>query len=183
MIYRYDAEHHTLTPNNPPSAIMAAGAGPRHLAFDPTGRRVYVINELASTITAFDYDPQRGSLQPLQTISTLPPGYHSPNTTAEVQVHPSGKFVYGSNRGHDSIATFAVEPDGRLRAVGYTPSEGRTPRNFAVDPTGNYLLAANQDTGNVVVLHIDPATGMPRHTGYAVEIPLAVCVKFRWPAQ
>src|SRR5207253_11384825 len=130
-----------------PSTEISAGSGPRHFAFHPDGRHAYVINELASTITAMNYDQERGVLKPIQTVSTLPRGFSGENTTAEVQVHPSGKFLYGSNRGHDSIAVLAIEADtGRLRPAGQESTRGKTPRSFGVDPTGAYLLAANQDS-------------------------------------
>ena len=132
------------------------------------------------TVTAFDYDPDRGSLSDIQTVSTLPnipvaKGY----STAEVQVHPSGRFLYGSNRGHDTIAIFAIDAaSGRLRPVGHQSTGGKTPRNFGIDPTGRYLLAANQDSGTVVVFRIDPQSGQLQPTGQKVEVPRAVCVKF-----
>ena len=128
-------------------------------------------------MTAFRYDAQRGVLAPLQTVSTLPEGFRGANTAAEVQVHPSGRFVYGSNRGHDSIAAFAIDPDsGKLRYVAHESTQGKTPRNFAIDPTGQYLLAANQDSDNVVVFRIDQATGKLQPAGSSVSVPSPVCV-------
>ena len=180
LIYRYDSEKGSLTPNDPPFVSVAPGSGPRHFAFHPTGRWAYVINELASTITAFRYHASEGRLDPIQTISTLPPGFTGNTTTAEVQVHPSGRWVYGSNRGHDSIAIFRVDPDtGMLTAMGHQPTGGRTPRNFAVDPTGQYLLAANQATDNVTVFRIEE--GALRPTGTVIRVPVPVCVKFLRP--
>jgi 6-phosphogluconolactonase len=182
MIYRFDAAQSTLTPNDPPAAAVAPGSGPRHFAFHPNGRLAYAINELASTITAFEYDAGRGTLQTLQTVSTLPDGFEGKSFTADVHVHPSGKFVYGSNRGHDSIAAFAVdEATGKLTAIGHQSTEGKTPRNFGIDPTGAYLLAANQDTDNVVVFRIDAATGKLQPTGQSIRVPMPVCVKFMRP--
>ncbi len=182
MIYRFDAAQSTLTPNDPPAAAVAPGSGPRHFAFHPNGRLAYAINELASTITAFEYDAGRGTLQTLQTVSTLPDGFEGKSFTADVHVHPSGKFVYGSNRGHDSIAAFAVdEATGKLTAIGHQSTEGKTPRNFGIDPTGAYLLAANQDTDNVVVFRIDAGSGKLQPTGQSIRVPMPVCVKFMRP--
>src|SRR5207253_6053486 len=142
------------------------GAGPRHFAFHPDGRHAYVINEMASTVTAMDFDAEYGALKTAQTVTTLPTGFKGNSSTAEVQVHPSGKFLYGSNRGHDSIAIFAIDPaTGLLTPTGYEPTGGKTPRNFSIDPMGAYLLAANQDSGTVVVFKIDPETGGLTPTG------------------
>lgn len=177
MVYRLDANQGKLTANDPAWFSTAPGAGPRHLAFHPNGRWAYLIDELSSTMMALGYDAERGVLSPLQTISTLPEGFQGTNTCAEVAVHPSGKFVYGSNRGHDSIAAFAVDAEsGKLRLLGNEPTQGRTPRNFAIDPSGKFLLAANQDGNNIVVLQINEATGELRATGNAVELASPVCV-------
>ncbi len=177
MLYRLDAATGTFTPNEPPFVQVAAGAGPRHVVFHPNGRFVYLINELNSTISVFDYDAARGTLAAVQEISTLPAGFHGPNTTAEIQIDRSGRFVYGSNRGHNSIAIFAVDPEsGKLKSLGHQSSHGKTPRHFAIAPTGNYLLAANQDSNNVVVFHIDGQTGLLRPTGEEVSVPMPVCV-------
>jgi 6-phosphogluconolactonase len=180
LVYRFDAAQGTLTPNEPPSARVAPGSGPRHFAFHPDGKHVYVINEILCTVTAFDYDPDRGTLTEIETASTLPEGPRAKNySTAEVQVHPSGRFLYGSNRGHNTIAIFAIDPaSGRIRPVGHQATGGRTPRNFGIDPTGRYLLAANQDSGTVVVFRIDPQSGQLQPTGQTAEVPRAVCVKF-----
>jgi len=184
LIYRFDAEGGRLTPNDPPFVASSPGAGPRHFAFHPNGRWAYVIEEISSTVTALGYSPERGTLRPLSTVSTLPEGFAGSNSTAEVQVHPSGKFVYGSNRGHDTIAAFAVDPEsGTLRPIGHASTRGKTPRNFAIDPTGTWLLAANQDTDNVAVLRIDPKTGTLRATGQPVSVPMPVCVKFVPPSR
>lgn len=179
LVYRLDAERGTISANDPPSAAVSPGAGPRHIAFHPNGRYVYVINELASTVTVFSYDAERGALHSLQIVSTLPKDFSGENTTAEVQVHPSGRFVYGSNRGHDSIAIFAADPhNGKLTLRGHVATGGRTPRNFGVDPMGIYLLAANQATDNIVVFRIDPSDGILKRTGHQIAIPSPVCVKF-----
>jgi 6-phosphogluconolactonase len=177
LVYRFDAAKGTLVAHNPPAASVAAGSGPRHFAFHPSGRYAYVINELASTVTAFRYDSRKGALETLQTISSLPSGFSGNNSTAEIAVHPSGKFLYGSNRGHNSIVIYAIdEATGRLTLVGHQPTQGKTPRNFAIDPTGNYLLAANQDSDSIVVFRIDGKTGQLQPTGQSVEVPMPVCV-------
>lgn len=182
LIYRFDAERGTLEPNDPPFAAIAPGAGPRHFDFHPNGRYAYVVNEMGSTVTALRYDAERGALETMQPVPTLPRGFDGPNTTAHILVHPSGKFVYASNRGHDSIAVFAVEEStGKLRPAGHASTHGKVPRNFGIDPTGRYLLAANQDTDNVVVFRIDPATGQLEATGQEVRVPVPVCVKFAPP--
>jgi 6-phosphogluconolactonase len=173
LIYRFDAAAGKLLEGDPPWARVAPGAGPRHLAFHPTRPYAYVINELDSTVTAFAYDAQRGRLDPLQTISTLPEDFEGDNTAAEVQVHPSGRFLYGSNRGHDSIAAFAVDTEtGKLTCVAHQSTQG----NFGIDPTGAYLLAANQTTDNIVVFRIDPKTGVLDPTGHSATTQSPVCV-------
>ncbi len=179
MVYRYDDEAGTLEPNDPPYAALAPGAGPRHFAFHPAGRFAYVVNELDNTVTAFTYDADAGRLETIQTIGTLPEDFDEENTTAEICVHPSGRFVYASNRGHDSIAAFAVNPDtGMLTSVGQTATGGRTPRNFNITPDGAFLVAANQQTDNIVVLRIDLDTGALEDTGYSVDVPAPSCVLF-----
>ncbi|HUT88209.1 MAG TPA: lactonase family protein [Thermoguttaceae bacterium] len=184
LIYRLNADRGQLTPNDPPSAAVAPGAGPRHFAFHPTGRFAYVINEIDSTVTAFGYDAQRGALEPLETVPTLPEGFTGKSTTAEIVVHPSGRFLYGSNRGHDSLVIFAVDArTGKLRYVGHEPTQGKAPRNFAIDPSGDYLLAANQGTDNVVVFRIDANTGELRPTGHSLEVPKPVCLVMMRPGE
>jgi 6-phosphogluconolactonase len=183
MIYRLDTAEGKLVPSDPASLSMAPGAGPRHMAFHPTAPYAYVINEINSTVTALGYDAARGAFKPLESVSTLPEGYQGrSSTTAEVAVHPSGKFLYGSNRGHDSIAAFAIDPaTGKLRLIGHEPTQGKNPRNFAIDPTGTYLLAANQDSNNVVVLRIDAASGKLQPTGHSIKVGAPVCVEFVLP--
>jgi 6-phosphogluconolactonase len=178
LVYQFDATKGTLKPNDPPFVATAPGAGPRHVAFHPNGKFVYAINELNSTVTAYRYDAAKGALSEIQTVSTLPEGFTGTNTTAEVQVHPSGRFLYGSNRGHDSIAIFAIDGEGKLTPIGHQPTQGKTPRNFGIDPTGTYLLAANQDSDNLVVFRINSQTGKLELTGLTLEIPTPVCVKF-----
>jgi 6-phosphogluconolactonase len=172
-----------LQPNNPPYGAVKPGSGPRHFVFHPGGRWAYVINEMASTITAFAWNANDGALKEIATISTLPSDFKGENTTAEIEVHPNGKFVYGSNRGHDSIAVFAVEPKtGALKPLEYVSTAGHTPRGFKIDPTGKYLVAGNQDSNNVVVFAIDGKTGRLRPTGQNFEVGSPVSFVFV-PAQ
>jgi 6-phosphogluconolactonase len=180
LIYRYDGTKGSLVVNDPPFAAVKPGAGPRHLAFHPSGRFAYVINELHMTVTVFARDPASGGLTELQTISTLPAGQDVVKgySTAEVQVHPSGKFLYGSNRGHDSITVFAIDEAGKLTYLQTEPTQGSTPRGFGIDPSGAYLLAANQRSDSVVVFRIDPKTGRLTATGSRIEVGSPVCVKF-----
>jgi len=179
LVYRLDAKRATLTANDLPFASVAPGAGPRHLAFPPSGKVVYVINELGSSLTAFDYDSKRGVLREFQTLLTLPEKFDSQNSCAHILVHPSGQFVYGSNRGHDSIAVFAVDQKtGRLTPVENQPTQGKTPRNFAIDPSGSWLLAENQGSDSVVVFRIDPESGRLTPTGQTVIVGSPVCAVF-----
>lgn len=184
MVYRLGEGAATLTPNDPPFANVAAGAGPRHLAFQPTGKFVRVLNELNSTITTYAYDQRRGTLQEGQTISTLPAGFSGSTSCAEIEVHPSGKFVYASNRGHDSIAVFAADKrTGLLSPVEHEPTQGKTPRHFALDPSGDWLLAENQGSDSVVVFRVNARTGALEATGQTVEVPSPVCAVFVAPAK
>jgi 6-phosphogluconolactonase len=178
LIYRFDAERGLLAPNNPAFALVAPGSGPRHLAFHPSGRFAYVISEMANTLTGFSYDAEDGTLSEIQSISTLPAEYKGRSYTAEVQVHPTGKFVYGSNRGHDSIAIFTADPvTGKLAVKGFESTQGKNPRNFIVDPSGNYLLAENQDSDSIAVFRINAETGELRSVGEPVHIPRPVCIR------
>jgi 6-phosphogluconolactonase len=177
--YRLDPATAKLTPNNPPTASVNAGAGPRHFVIHPNQHFAYVINEIQNTITAFRYDNNRGTLTETQTITTLPADFHGENTTAEIAVHPNGKFVYGSNRGHDSIAVYSIDrSSGKLALLEHVPTQGKSPRNFEIDPTGNYLLAANQVTGNIVEFRIDTKTGKLTPTGTTLNIPAPVALLF-----
>jgi 6-phosphogluconolactonase len=180
LVYRLDSKRAMLVANDPPFVSVKPGAGPRHLAFLPNGKSGFVINEMASSITAFAYDAKRGMLTERQTVSTLPAGHPGTSTScAEVAVHPSGKFVYGSNRGHDSIVAFAVNAkSGGLNYVAHEPTGGKTPRHFAIDPTGQWLLAENQASDNVVVFRIDLQSGRLSSTGQTVEVPSPVCAVF-----
>jgi 6-phosphogluconolactonase len=177
MIYRVDAKNGKLVQNG--FAATKAGAGPRHFDFHPSGKFAYVINELDSTLTAFAYDKAKGALTESQTVSTLPPDFSGTNSCADVHVHPSGRFVYGSNRGHDSVVAFAIDQStGKLNLIAHESTRGKWPRNFAVDPAGAFLLVANQHTDNVVAFRIDQQTGKLTATGQTTEIPSPVCLKF-----
>ncbi len=160
-------------------ALIKPGSGPRHLAFHPNGRVAYLINEMSGTITVFAYDSGKPALNELQTISTLPEKFEGFKSGAEIEVHPSGKFVYGSNRGHNSIAVFAVdETSGKLTLVEHQSTQGKTPRHFAIDPTRKWLLAENQDSDNIVIFRIDQESGKLSPTGDKVEIGAPVCIQF-----
>lgn len=180
FVYRFDLAAHTIVPNDPPFAEVQPGSGPRHLAFAPTGKFVYVLNEMACTVTVFSYGERRGRLSEVQTISTLPDDFHGNRSTAEIFIHPSGKYLYTSNRGDaNSITVFAVDTaSGRLTTVERTSTHGRTPRGFGIDPTGAWLIAANQDTDNVAVYRINQETGKLEFTGQSVSVPTSVCVAF-----
>ncbi len=180
FVYRF--EDGKLKANDPPYVELKAGAAPRHFAFHPDGKHAYVINESALSITAFRYDDRKGALTEIQTISTVPEGWKK-GSTAEVVVHPTGKFVYGSNRGHDSIAVFRVDADtGKLTHVENQGKGIKTPRNFAIDPSGKYSLVANQDSHSVIVFRVNAETGKLEPTDVKVDIGRPVCLRFlAWP--
>jgi len=179
--YRWDPRTGALTANDPPFvSAPAPGAGPRHLTFDRSGRFVYAAHELSSTVTTYGYAAGRGTLTPIETISTLPKDSTVRNTTAEIEVHPTGKFLYVSNRGLDTIALFAIDAKtGTLALVGQTPTGGRTPRHFKIDPSGAYLFAANQNSDKTLVFKIDGKTGQLSPTAEVLDTPSPVCVVFR----
>jgi 6-phosphogluconolactonase len=179
LVYKYDAGKGTLTPNAPAFASVKPGAGPRHFAFTPDGKFAYVINELNSTVIAFEYDANTGTLKEIQTLTTLPDGFSGENYPADLQTHPSGKFLYGTNRGHDSVAAYAIDAKtGKLTSLGQTLTQGKNPRNFGIDPTGNFLIAANQESNSLVVFRINPESGALTPTGQTAEVGKPVCVKF-----
>ncbi|HNQ89756.1 MAG TPA: lactonase family protein [Verrucomicrobiota bacterium] len=179
LVYRFDAATGALTPHAPPSAAVKPGAGPRHFAFAPDYRHAYVINELDSTITAFAYDPRQATLTEQQTVTTLPEGFGGKSTTAEILVHPSGRFLYGSNRGYDSLAVFAVDrAKGTLKPLQHVSTQGQTPRSFGIDPTGEWLWAANQNSDTLVLFRIDPNRGRLLPTGESLNVGSPVCVQF-----
>ncbi|CAN5530711.1 6-phosphogluconolactonase [soil metagenome] len=178
VIYQLDLPNGKLLPNEPPFVQVAPGAGPRHFDFHPSRQYAYVLNEIGSTVTAFAYDEDRGALTEIQTVPTLPADFTGNNGTADLHVHPSGKFLYGSNRGHDSIAIFTIdESTGQLTVAGHESTQGKTPRNFAIDPTGHFLLAANQNTDTIVTFQIDQQTGQLTPTGQIAPVPTPVCLK------
>lgn len=176
MIYKVDAAKGKLLPNG--FLAVKPGAGPRHFDFHPSGKFAYVINELNSTLTACAYDKAKGALRELQTVTTLPAGFDGQNYPADIHVHPSGKFVYGTNRGHNSLVAFAIDGAGKLTLIGHESTQGKWPRNFGIDPTGQFLLAANQNSDTVVAFRIDAATGKLTPAGRTTEIPAPVCIKF-----
>lgn len=182
MVYDFDARRGSLTPNSQPSISLKPGAGPRHLTFDRAGRHAYVLNELGSTVTAFARSRASGALRELKTYPALPSDFRGENTGADIHLTPDGRFLYCSNRGHDSIAHFRVDASkGSLTPSGHTPTGGKSPRNFAVDPTGRFLLVANQRSDSVVTFRIDPSTGALEATGHTAEIPSPVCLKLTAP--
>ncbi|MCS7060481.1 MAG: lactonase family protein [Anaerolineae bacterium] len=177
MLYRLDTTAALLMPHDPPFVALQPGCGPRHLAFHPNGRFAYVITELANTVVALTYDATRRSFEAKQTVSTLPAGWTGESYCAEICVHPSGRFVYGSNRGHDSIAIFAVdEIKGTLTPAGHAPTLGHWPRNFAFDPTGRFCYVANERSDSIVIFRVDATTGALTPTGHTLEVPSPVCV-------
>jgi 6-phosphogluconolactonase len=178
MIFRPNPKTGKLVANDPASASVHPGGGPRHFAFHPKKPIVYSINELDCTVTVFAWDKASGALRELQTITTLPRPYQPTDSCADVHVSADGKFLYGSNRGHDSIAIFAIGNDGKLTTVGNEPTQGKTPRNFAIDPSGNFLFAANQNSDTIVVFRIDKSTGKLTATGTKIEVPAPVCIVF-----
>jgi 6-phosphogluconolactonase len=180
-IYSLDAANAKLTAHTPAFAPIAAGSGPRHIAFHPGNKFAYVINEMLCTVTVLRYDDSKGAFTDLQTISTLPPGEAVPKgtSTAELQVHPSGKFLYGSNRGHNTIVVYAIDAaNSQLTYVENVSTRGKTPRHFALDPTGTWLLAENQDSSDVSVFRIDAKTGRLTATDQLLKVPTPVCAVF-----
>ena len=178
-MYHLDLAGSRLLPLPELDVNVQAGAGPRHLDFHPSGRFVYLINELNSTLTAFAYDPEQGRLYEIQTVPTLPQDFQGTNWPADVHVAPSGKFLYGSNRLHDSLVIFAVDQaTGRLNYVGHEPTGGLYPRNFVIDPSGKFLLAANQNSGTIVTFRVNEQTGKLSPTGQILAVPSPVCIKF-----
>lgn len=176
--FRYVGATGKLTVVSPPIETQP-GAGPRHLAYHPTKPFIYVNGELDSTINAFRFDPEKGTHEAIGSHSTLPEGGHTGNSTAETVIHPSGNFVYVSNRGHDSIAMFAIDQEtGKLTPLGQQPTGGKTPRNFNIDPSGKWLLAANQESNTITLLAVDQETGKLSPARHHVEVPAPVCVMF-----
>ncbi len=178
MVYRFDAAQGALTPAPTPFFATAPGAGPRHLTFHPNGRVVFSINELNSTVTALAYDPELGTLKEFQTLSTLPEGFTGQSYCADIHVSADGRFLYGSNRGHDSLVVFAIGPDGALTLVEHATGGIHWPRNFALDPTGAFLLVANQRGNDILALRRDERTGRLTPVGQPLQIPSPTCLAF-----
>jgi 6-phosphogluconolactonase len=179
MVYRFDGQRGTLTPHDPPFAPLNPGSGPRHMVFRPDGRFAYVNNELTSTVTVFAYDRRTGVLKELQTVSTLPAHFEGSNTTAEIDVHRSGKFLYVSNRGHNSIALFNVDSGkGTVTYVEEQGTGGETPRHFGIDPSGQYMAIGNQASDTVLMARIDSGNGRLTPSGVFTSAPTPICMKF-----
>ena len=180
LSYVFDASKGTLTPNKPFFLRpLTAGAGPRHATFSPDGRYFYVLSEINSTVTAFVYAPNHGVFGDLGGLSMLPAGFSGRNDAAEITIDNTSKWLFASNRGHDSIAVFSIDPaNGKLKAAGDFPTGGQEPRHFAIDPTGQFLLAENQNSNTIVVFSIDPATGALSQVSQTSDIPSPVCLKF-----
>lgn len=180
MIFKFDARRGTLAPAKTPWVQVKPGGGPRHLTFHPRANYAYVVNELHATVTAFARDRIHGGLKEVQTIATLPADFSGADTSADIHVSSNGRFLYCSNRGHDSIAAFRIDQqNGKLTFIAHEPTGGKTPRNFAIDPTGAFLLAANQNSDNIVSFRLDPKTGRLSATGHVTEVPSPVCLKFK----
>jgi 6-phosphogluconolactonase len=179
LIYRFNQKTGKLRPNEIPYISLKPGAGPRHFTFRKDGKFAYVINELDSTITAYRYYPDEGKLKEIQTITTLPGEFTGTSYCADIHIHPNNQFLYGSNRGHNSITLFSIDPlKGKLKLKGFTETLGDFPRNFAIDPSGQYLLAANERSDSIYSFRINTVTGELIPTGYMIEIPKPVCIKF-----
>jgi 6-phosphogluconolactonase len=177
-VWNLDAGTGKLIANTVPFAPIASGSGPRHMAFHPDRQHAYVLSELASSVTVFDYDRVRAAFIWKQTISTLPPDFTGTNTTAEIRIHPNGRFLYNTNRGHNSVTMFEIEPDsGELEVIGWESTRGQWPRGMNIDPSGNFLYAANQNTDNVAVFRIQLANGRLRFSTL-INTPTPVDVEF-----
>jgi 6-phosphogluconolactonase len=181
MVYTFDRTRGMLEPHAVAWVKMKPGAGPRHLALHPGGRFAFLINELDSTLAALSVDARKGVFKVRQVVPTLPADFQGESTCADIQVTPSGRFVYASNRGHDSLVIYRIDQHtGRLAYVGHQTTQGKTPRQFEIDPTGRFLLVGNQDTDTIVSFRIDPQTGKLAPTGQVLQVPTPVCVKFLW---
>ena len=179
VVYRFDPAKGSLTPNDPPFWKTGPGFGPRHLAFGPNARYAYVLGEMAAAVCVYRYDAKTGAAEAVQTVSMLPANYQGPKSGAEIAVHANGRFLYASNRGHDSIAIFRIDPaDGKLSAVDRVAARVKTPRNFAIDPTGRFLLAAGQDSNAIATFRIDSNSGLLTPAGDPVESPAPVSLVF-----
>ena len=178
LVYKFDAANGTLTPNDPPYVKIKAGSGPRHLVFSANEKYAYVASELASTVTALKYDAKKGTFKEFQTLSTLPPGLSGRNDVAEIALHPSGRFLYVSNRGNDSLAIYDVAGNGTLTPKGGMPTGGKEPRHFTFDPSGKYLFAENQNSDEIDIFQVDASTGQLSANAQTIKVPSPVCVTF-----
>jgi 6-phosphogluconolactonase len=178
-IYRFDPASRTLTEADPPTISVPPGEGPRHLSFHPNSKFAYLVTEMGGTVIVYSWDSVRGQLHQVQLVSTLPSDFKGYNKSAEVRIHPNGKFLYASNRGPDTLAIFAVDPDkGTLKLLGFQSVGGKGPRDFNIDPTGTFLFAANQDSNTVTVFRINSETGSLTPTNITLNVPVPICVKF-----
>ncbi len=179
-IYKFNEKDGTVTPNTPAFGTLKPGTGPRHLLFSPNGKVLYVIGEMGGTITAFNWDATKGSLTEFQNISTLPADFKGTNTDAELMIHPNGKFLYASARGHDSIAVFSIDPaSGKLALVQDVPMRGKTPRYFTFDPTGKWIVAGSQGDNNAAVFSVDDKTGKMTPVGDPITVDAPICIGFQ----
>jgi 6-phosphogluconolactonase len=179
LIYKFNPETSEITPNDPAAIKAHPGSGPRHMDFSPDEKHAYIINELTNTVTVADFNPKTGSLTEIQTIPTLPDDFKEPSTTSEIEVHPNGNFVYGSNRGHNSIVVYKRDPEtGKLTFLQHAPCGGETPRHFAIDPSGKWLLCGAQNSNTLSILSLNPETGQLGEPQSTIEIERAVCILF-----
>ncbi len=179
LVYRIDLADKCLVPHSIPYIPVQPGSGPRHLDFHPNGKYLYVINEIGNTVMAFAYDADKGQFEHIQTLASLPEEFQGSSSTADIHVLPGGNFLYGSNRGHDSLAIYAIDAaTGKCSFVGHQSTEGQTPRNFGIDPSGSFVLAANQDSDSIVCFRVDARSGQLTPAGQITEVPKPVCVKF-----
>jgi 6-phosphogluconolactonase len=179
MIYQFDAAKGMLFPAKPPSFATPPGYAPRHVAFPPNGKAAYIVNELSSTLTVFEFSSENAALRQLQDVRTTPAGFSGDNSLAEVMTDKEGRFVYVSNRGHDSVGVFAINsPNGTVSLVEHVPTGGKTPRHIALDPTGAFLFAGNQASNNLTFFRVDAKTGRLTPTGQVFDVPEPTCVVF-----
>jgi 6-phosphogluconolactonase len=179
FIYKFDAKTGNITPNDPPFAATKPGTGPRHIIFSPNEKYAYLISEMGSIVTQFAWNSANGTLKELQTISTLPPDFNGTNTDAEIALSPDGKFLYASDRGLNALTTFSVDPaDGHLTTLDFTPTQGKTPRNFSLDPTGKWIIASNQDSNTILILRRDETTGKLSPASPLIPLAYPFCERF-----
>jgi 6-phosphogluconolactonase len=179
FVYRFNQKNGSIQPNNPPYSSPAPGSGPRHFAFHTSGKWVYLLNELSSSVTVYAWENNKGQLTELQTLGTLPTDFNGTNTAAEIAVHPNGKFLYCTNRGHNSIALFSIDTNtGKIEFVERYSSQGKIPRNFCIDPSAKWMIVTNHGTNNAAVFKIDPETGKLTYTENSVTVPNPFCIQF-----